>query len=318
MRLSTQKRTAKKSKAVVLIGPTAVGKTALTETLFASSAEIINADSVQVYRYLDIGSAKPDEKLRSLIPHHLVDIKDPWEQYTAGDFARDAASLIPEIEERGKIPLITGGTGYYIRQLVYGPSSAPAADERIRDEVRTEVEEKGKKWAYSYLREIDPVSYGRISENDLYRITRAIEVYRSSGRPLSSFPLSSEPCDDFVLICLVRERNELVERIKLRVDEMFRMGLYEEIRKLFRMGASSEWPAMQAIGYKEFIEAAESGEASIETIKEEIIRSTVKYAKRQMTFFRSFSSCRFFHPDDLDGIASYLSFQGVCADNLCS
>ena len=315
MRLNIQKRTARKNKAVVLIGPTAVGKTAMTEALFSHSAEIINADSVQVYRGLDIGSAKPDQKLRELIPHHLVDIRDPWEQYTAGDFVRDAAALIPEIESRGKIPLITGGTGYYIRQLVYGPSSAPPADERIRNEVRDEVARNGKEWAYSYLKEIDPVSYERIEANDLYRITRAIEVYRASGCPLSSFPVSSEPDDAFVLICLVRDKEELKKRIRLRVGQMFEAGFYEEIRKLFRMGADSSWPAMHAIGYREFIEASESGEASLETIKEEIIRSTEKYAKRQMTFFRSFSSCRFFHPDDTDGIASYLALKGVCTDD---
>ena len=116
MKLNTEKRTARKSKAVVLFGPTAVGKTAMTEALFSRSAEIINADSVQVYRGLDIGSAKPDEKLRKLIPHHLLDIRNPWEQYTAGDFVRDTECLIPEIEKRGKIPLVTGGTGYYIKQ----------------------------------------------------------------------------------------------------------------------------------------------------------------------------------------------------------
>ena len=320
MRSNIQKRTARKSKAVALFGPTAVGKTAMTETLFSSSSEIINADSIQVYRGLDIGSAKPDERLRRLIPHHLIDIRDPWEQYTAGDFVRDAEALIPEIEARGKIPLITGGTAYYFRQLIYGPSAAPASDSSVRAAVQGEIEEKGLEWAYSYLASIDPVSHARISASDAYRISRAIEVYRSSGRPLSSFPVSIAVRDDidFVIIALCRDKAELDERIRARVDEMFRMGLYDEVRSLMDKGAQASWPAMQAIGYREFFEAAESGEASISAIKDDIVRATRQYAKRQMTFFRSFSSCRFFHPDDTDAIRSYLVSQGISPDALSS
>ena len=317
MRSSTETtRLGKKSKAVVLFGPTAVGKTAMTEKLFSCSAEIINADSVQVYKGLDIGSAKPDEKLRALIPHHLLDIRNPWEQYTAGDFVRDAMALIPEIEERGRIPLITGGTAYYFRQLVYGPADAPKADDEIRAAVRKEIEEKGRDWAYEELKRVDPVSYARIARNDLYRISRALEVYRSSSRPLSSFILPDSPREDvdFVIIGLQRDKKELDERIAMRVDEMFRMGLYDEIRNLMKAGAKQEWPAMKAIGYREFFEAMETGEADMETIREDIIRSTRQYAKRQMTFFRSFSTCRFFHPDDIESIASYLALEGVRLD----
>ena len=311
MRLNTQKRVVQKSKAVVLFGPTAVGKTGMTETLFSRSAEIINADSVQVYRGLDIGSAKPDDHLRKLIRHHLIDIRDPWEQYTAGDFVRDAEALIPQIISRGRIPLITGGTAYYFRQLISGPSEAPKSDPEVRESVRREIEEKGSEWAYSYLGEIDPVSHGRIAAADIYRISRAIEVYRSSGRPLSSYAASSAPDADYIIICLVRDKAELSARIEMRVDEMFRLGLYDEVRELFRKGADASWPAMNAIGYREFLEAAETGEASLLSIKESIIRNTRQYAKRQMTFFRSFASCRFFHPDDIDSIRSYLSFNGI-------
>ena len=316
MKSNTEKRTTRKPKAVVLIGPTAVGKTAMTEALFADSAEIINADSVQVYRGLDIGSAKPDERLRKLIPHHLLDIRDPWEQYTAGDFVRDATALIPEISERGKTPLVTGGTGYYIKQLVYGPSSAPASDIEIRQRVKAEIEEKGRVWADEELGRIDPVSQSRISRNDIYRISRAIEVFRTSGRPLSSFSMNSTPSDDsdFVLICLVRDKKELDERISLRVEEMFREGLYDEIRKLMKEGAEADWPAMKAIGYREFFDATLSGEGTISSIKEDIIRSTRQYAKRQMTFFRSMPGCRFFHPDDIPSIRDYLSAEGISTD----
>ena len=221
----------------MLFGPTAVGKTAMTEALFSGSAEIISADSVQVYRGFDIGSAKPDGHLLRLIPHHLIDIRDPWEQYTAGDFVRDAESLIPQIISRGRIPLITGGTAYYFRQLICGPSEAPKSDPEVRESVRKEIEEKGRDWAYSYLGEIDPVSHGRIAAADIYRISRAIEVYRSSGRPLSSFAASSAPDADYTLICLVRDKAELSERIEKRVEEMFRLGLYDEVRELFNFVA---------------------------------------------------------------------------------
>ena len=316
MRSNTKKRTARKNRAVVLFGPTAVGKTAMTEALFSGSAEIISADSVQVYRGFDIGSAKPDGHLLRLIPHHLIDIRDPWEQYTAGDFVRDAEALIPQIISRGRIPLITGGTAYYFRQLISGPSEAPKSDPEVRESVRREIEEKGSEWAYSYLGEIDPVSHGRIAAADIYRISRAIEVYRSSGRPLSSYAASSAPDADYIIICLVRDKAELSARIEMRVDEMFRLGLYDEVRELFRKGADASWPAMNAIGYREFLEAAETGEASLLSIKESIIRNTRQYAKRQMTFFRSFASCRFFHPDDIEGIRSALIESGISPDAL--
>ena len=318
MRSSTGKTTDSRNKAVVLFGPTAVGKTALTEELFSDGFEIINADSVQVYRGLDIGSAKPDERLRALIPHHLLDIRNPWEQYTAGDFVRDAEAMISDISSRSHIPLITGGTAYYFRSLIYGPPAAPPSDASVRARVAAMIDEKGKERAYSYLEEIDPVSAARISRSDIYRISRAIEVYEGSGRPLSSFPVPDSPRSDidFVIIGLAREKSELARRIDLRIDEMFRMGFYDELRRLMESGAERSWPGMKAIGYREALDAAESGEASIRVLKEEISRSTRQYAKRQMTFFSSFSECRFFHPDDRKGIASYLESSGISLHGL--
>ncbi len=310
---SSTERTSTKNKAVLLFGPTASGKTALTKTLFSEGAEIINADSVQVYRYLDIGSAKPEDELRDLIPHHLIDIRNPWEQYTAGDFVRDAEAAIEEISSRGKLPVITGGTAYYFRQLAYGPSKAPPADPDVRAEVASDIERFGKDWAYEELERIDSISASRIKRNDIYRISRAIEVFRTSGKPLSSYSVSDTLRSDidFVIIGLKRDKKELDERIELRVSQMFCEGLYDEIKKLMRMGADISWPGMQGIGYREFMDARISGEVSIDTIRKDIIRSTRQYAKRQMTFFSSFATCRFFHPDDIDSIRSYLSFNGI-------
>ena len=300
-------------KAIVLFGPTAVGKTGLTEELFSKGFEIINADSVQVYRYLDIASAKPEKELVEKIPHHCVDIRFPWEQYTSGDFCIDAERLIKEINSRGNIPLITGGTAYYFRQLVYGPSLTPPSSPITREKVQREIDEKGMDWAYETLENIDSVSASRIGRSDRYRLSRALEVYRDTGRPLSSFPVSDTLRSDidFILIGLVRPKEELEERIRLRVDIMFRSGAEEEIRKLLALGADSSWPGMQGIGYKEWLDALESGEYSISTVKKEIVRKSVKYAKRQMTFFNSFESVTWFDPRDVGSIRGYLEERGV-------
>lgn len=310
MRLNTQRaKWPTRNKAVVLTGPTAVGKTALTESVFSRGFEIINADSVQIYRGLDIGSAKPSPSLQKRIPHHLIDIRDPWEDYSSGDFVSDAEKAMDEIWSRGNVPLITGGTMYYIRHLVYGPPETPKADERIRREVREEYLEKGAEWAYSYLDSIDPVSASRINPNDIYRITRAIEVYRATSRPLSSFPLSSAPRKDidFVLIALMRDRKELDERIALRVDEMFEEGLYDEVCHLMDRGAEASWPAMEGIGYREFFDAAESGETSLQMIRDEIIRSSRRYAKRQISFLSTMDGFSEISPSDTEGVISLLA-----------
>ena len=316
MKLSTKRaqRAATRNKAVVLTGPTAVGKTALTDSLFSKGFEIINADSVQIYRGLDIGSAKPSEDLQRRIPHHLIDIRDPWEDYSSGDFVNDALAAMEGIWERGNIPLITGGTMYYIKHLVYGPPETPPADPAVREAVAAECREKGGEWAYGYLMEIDPVSARRINRNDTYRITRAIEVYRSSGRPLSSFEVhSSVRADiDFALIALMRDRNELNQRIGIRVRQMAEEGLYDEIRSLFDRGACRSWPGMEGIGYREFFDASESGEMPLSSILDEIARTSRLYAKRQITFLSSMKDFTVFSPDDEDGVRGFLFAHGIC------
>ena len=309
-RLNTQSQ--QRPKAVLLFGPTAVGKTALTESLFQRGFEIVNADSVQVYRGLDIGSAKPSSSLQRLIPHHLIDIRNPWEEYTVGDFVHDADRAILDIASRGRVALVTGGTAYYFKHLLYGAPETPKADLAVRASVEESIRENGKDWAYGYLSSFDPVAAARINPNDVYRVSRAIEVYLSTGRPLSSFLLSEKEREDvdFITIGLRRERKELEERIRLRVDIMFSEGMYDEMKRLLREGAKASWPAMEGIGYKEFFPAIECGECTISSIKEDIVRSSIRYAKRQMTFFSSFPTARFFHPDDTEGIRLYLESRG--------
>ena len=243
--------------------------------------------------------------MRKRIPHHLIDIKDPWEEYSAGEFVSDTERVSEEIRSRGNIPLVTGGTAYYFKQLLYGKPDTPASDPALRAEVAAEIKEKGARWAWDYLGRVDPVSQSRISVRDVYRISRTIEIYRQTGRPVSSFTVPDRMRDDYVVIGLMRDKEELRANIKKRVDQMFREGLYEEVKALRRMGAVTSWPSMEAIGYREFFKAMESGETSLEAIKEEIVTDTRQYAKRQVTYFKTFS-CRFFHPDDIEGISTFL------------
>ena len=298
---------------MVLFGPTAVGKTALTEELFSKGFEIINADSVQVYRFLDIASAKPEKELVEKIPHHLVDIRFPWEQYNSGDFCKDAERLIKEINERGNIPLITGGTAYYFKQLLYGPSSTPESNPKTREEIQRTIDDIGLDKAYEMLMSLDMEAAKKIDKNDRYRISRALEVIKDTGRPLSSFPVSDTLREDidFVIIGLKREKKELEERIRKRVDIMFDSGAVREMKTLLSMGADLSWPGMQGIGYREWFYAMESGEVNISIIKDMIIRSSIKYAKRQMTFFSSFSDTLWFSPNDIEKIKGYLEERNI-------
>ena len=298
---------------MVLFGPTAVGKTALTEELFSKGFEIINADSVQVYRFLDIASAKPEKELVEKIPHHLVDIRFPWEQYNSGDFCKDAERLIKEINERGNIPLITGGTAYYFKQLLYGPSSTPESNPKTREEVQRTIDDIGLDKAYEMLMSLDMEAAKKIDKNDRYRISRALEVIKDTGRPLSSFPVSDTLREDidFVIIGLKREKKELEDRIRKRVDIMFDSGAVREMKALLSMGADLSWPGMQGIGYREWFNAMESGEVNISIIKDMIIRSSFKYAKRQMTFFSSFSDTLWFSPNDIEKIKGYLEERNI-------
>ena len=307
------RRKTSENRAVVLFGPTAVGKTALTEELFSKGFEIINADSVQVYKYLDIASAKPEKELVEKIPHHLVDIRFPWEQYNSGDFCKDAERLIKEINERGNIPLITGGTAYYFKQLLYGPSSTPESNPKTREEIQRTIDDIGLDKAYEMLMSLDMEAAKKIDKNDRYRISRALEVIKDTGRPLSSFPVSDTLREDidFVIIGLKREKKELEERIRKRVDIMFDSGAVREMKALLSMGADLSWPGMQGIGYREWFNAMESGEVNVSIIKDMIIRSSIKYAKRQMTFFSSFSDTAWFSPNDIEKIKGYLEERNI-------
>ena len=303
MRSST--RPTRRNKPIVfLFGPTASGKTALVERLFNKGYQIVNADSVQVYRYLDVGSAKPSHDLMRRIPHHLVDILDPWQQFSVGQFIEKADEAVERIWDDGDIPLVTGGTAYYFRHFLYGLSQAPKVDAQVRSRVADELRRTGAQAMHGKLCSVDPVSGARIDVHDVYRITRALEVYYQSGRPLSSFTLPHEPRFGMrpLILEIVRDKEQLHERIRQRIAQMFADGLVDEIRSLRRMHASLEWPGIGGIGYVEFFHAFDEGCLPLSAIAAQIERNTKAYAKRQMTFFRSFSDSIRIDADDIEGV----------------
>lgn len=256
-------------------------------------AEVVSADSMQAYRGMDIGTAKPDRELRSRIPHWLLDIRDPDEQYNAGDFVRLADEACADIASRGKFCIVSGGTGFYAKNFVLGPSDAPPSDPAVRAGLQAELSSRGVGALRAELEAADPVSAGRIHGNDIYRTLRALEVFRCTGRPLSSFsehgatPVdgSTRPAYRFLVVALSRPREELYRRIELRCAAMFRSGLRSELERLVAAGYGPGDPGLVAIGYREFFREDGSLCDDDAAVMEAVIRDTRRYAKRQETFF---------------------------------
>ncbi len=282
----------------MVFGPTAVGKTDFL-LHFEHIAEIINSDSLQVYRHMSIGTAKPDNSVTCRIPHHLIDCIDPDDEFSAGDFVREADRLCQEIYSHGKLPVISGGTGFFLKNFIYGLPSAPASSEEIRIQLQKRLEKEGLEALREELHSKDPESWERIKPLDSYRILRALEVFYSSGSPLSDFKLPDTVRSGyrFLLIGLIRDRAELYERINGRVEAMFRAGLPEEYKKLRAMGYRSACPGLSAIGYREFSLMEELGSLTLNDVKELIKQNSRNYAKRQITFFKALPDVHWLHPD---------------------
>ncbi len=295
----------KKPKVLLIFGPTAVGKTALLEAPVFKNSEIINADSMQVYRGMDIGTAKPDAAFLSRVKHHLIDIRGPGEQFHAGDFVELADRLVTEIIGRGRLPVICGGTGFYFKNFIYGLPDAPPSDELIRKRLQAELDAGGAESLVKRLEKADPVSAARINKNDNYRILRALEVFEVSGRPLSEYRIPSKPRAEYdcLLVGLNREREELYKRINQRVDIMFAEGLEDEVSRLRAEGCNETYPGMKGIGYREFFTAEKEG-LTRERLAELIKRNSRHYAKRQITWFGQLEGINWFSPDDIDGISA--------------
>jgi tRNA dimethylallyltransferase len=266
---------------------------------FEGRAEVVSADSMQAYRGMDIGTAKPGAELRRVLPHHLVDILDPSETFSAGDFVRLAREAMAQIGARGRLPIVSGGTGFYVRNLLLGLPSVPPADPAIRADIASELAASGPAPLRAELERGDPESALRIHENDHYRLTRAVEILRATGRPRGSFLPGASPDgapkgaqgneSPWLVVELRRPRQELRERIASRVAAMFEAGLPAEVERLRRAGHGPEAPGMKAIGYREFLELeAEglSGAALLAAARHRVTLDTIHYAKRQGTFFR--------------------------------
>lgn len=274
----------------IIGGPTASGKTALSIKLAKKiNGEIVNADSMQVYKYMNIGTAKPSMEEREGIPHHLMDIIMPDEDFSVVRYCEMAHSVIKDIVSRGKKPILVGGTGLYIDSVANNIKFADiGSDEEYRNELELKAELFGNKYLFNMLFEIDPKSASKIKENDKKRIIRALEIYHISGITKSEFENKSrlEPSPYNVkMYCIDMNRDLLYERINKRVDIMFDLGLAEEVQSIIDMGVDLNCTAMQAIGYKETVRYLK-GEETLKNAKEVIKKSTRNYAKRQLTWFR--------------------------------
>jgi tRNA dimethylallyltransferase len=272
----------------------------------SQKAEVVSADSMQVYRGMDIGTAKPSPEERLQLPHHLIDIRNPDEQFTAGDFVRLAREAIDDIAKRGNIPIVAGGTGFYLKNLVLGLPEAPPSDQAIRDALKLELQEKGAAALMEELARFDPVSAGKIHLNDEYRLLRALEVQRLCKRPLSSFNSVGASASeyDFRIIGLYRPREELYRRINERCAAMFSKGLPEEVQKLHEAGYTPRDPGMRAIGYREFfVEDPPTScvfrlSRDITGVQALVAMNSRRYAKRQITFFSSLPGAQWVNPNE--------------------
>lgn len=282
-----------KTKVLVIFAPTASGKTALTEELFSPegshfilNAEIISADSQAVYKGMDIGTAKAEPALREKLPHHLIDILTPDQQFNVSDFVEAADLACKEISSKNKLPVVCGGTGFYIRNFLYGLAPTPVSDEKLRNELKQRIIIEGNQALYDELKKIDPESAAAIHPNDAYRICRALEVYYLSGKTRTSYKITPQlrPQYDFLFLVLQPPRDILYERIRKRVGLMFEAGLEAEVQNLISKGYSKDSPGMKAIGYSEWFDPDLSGNR--EKICEAIKHHSCKYAKKQYTYIR--------------------------------
>lgn len=274
-----------KDKVIVILGPTAVGKTALSLSLArALNTEIISGDSMLVYRGFDIGTAKPTEEEQRMVPHHLVDIRSPEEKYSVTEFQQEAGSLIHEMNQKGKIPLVVGGTGLYLQALLEGYDfNAMGENHAYRSFLEKLAEEKGEAALFERLRRIDAKAAEGIDAKNIRRVVRALEV-AELGQESISRRKKGKAFDAFV-IGLSRPRPELYHRIDQRVEQMMKTGLENEVRGLLAMGVKRSSQAMQGIGYKEMA-CYLAGECTLEDAVNRIKKATRHFAKRQITWYR--------------------------------
>lgn len=289
---------------VAIVGPTASGKTAAAHELAKRvGAEIVSADSMAIYRRMNIGTAKPSIEERKEVPYHMVDMVDPNEPFTVADYQDRAVEIIEDIIARGRPPIIAGGTGLYIRAVIDGLNiPSVGINPELRDRLKREADEKGGEWLHEKLAGVDPVTAKRLHPNDVKRIIRALEVYEQSGRPMSEIVEETRPKSPrypgAALYGLTMDREKLYRRIEERVEEQIRRGLVEEVRQLLDLGYDVDLPAMQGLGYKE-IAAYLKGEYDLNFAVQTLKQSTRRFAKRQYTWFCADERIRWIDVNDI-------------------
>ncbi|MEW6326812.1 MAG: tRNA (adenosine(37)-N6)-dimethylallyltransferase MiaA [Thermodesulfobacteriota bacterium] len=324
-----------KTPLIIIAGPTGVGKTGLAIALAREfGGEIINADSMQIYKLMDIGTAKPSPEERKLVPHHLLDVVYPDEVYNAARYRQDAEEAIRDISGRGKCAFVVGGTGLYIKALTRGLFNMPVTDQAVRQTLRNEMEKNGLDRLYAELKGVDLKAAQNIHRHDKVRILRALEVFRLTGKPISVYQSEHEFRDskyDTLKIGLELDRDKLYERIEIRAHEMLEAGLIDEVRGLLAAGYAKDLKPMQSLGYRHVIrylgnesnppsppftkggnmlspplKKGDTGgfpsEYTFDEMLRTMIRDTRRYAKRQLTWFRRDPEIRWYAPSDADEI----------------
>jgi tRNA dimethylallyltransferase len=292
-----------KPKVIVICGPTGIGKTSVGIRLAEKlGGEIISADSMQIYRYMDIGTAKPTADEQSRVLHHMVDIGDPDEDFDAVRFAQMAREKVMQLHQKGVLPVVVGGTGLYIKALLQGLFQSHPVDPKIRERLSQEAAENCSNRLHDRLKEVDPDTADRLHPNDAYRIVRALETIESTGRPISEHHQDHGFADEpfhALKIGLQIDREKLYDRIDQRVDLMIEAGLLDEVKKLLGMGYTADLKSMQSIGYRHmaaFIEGSLPWDECVRTLK----RDTRRFAKRQFTWFGGDKQIQWYEPDQLN------------------
>ena len=290
-----------KPKLIVILGPTAVGKsTVALELAQQIGAEIINADSQQVYRHMDVGTEKPSKADREVVRHHVIDVVNPNEEFNVAMFCQLATASVNDIGSRSRNIIVCGGTGLYLKALTRGLFVGPAQDMRVRESLKAEIETHGLNRLYRRLTQVDPVATSWVHPNDQQRIIRALEVYELTGKPMSQWQKAhgfGERPYDALMVGLDRERAELYDRINQRCDRMIETGLLDEVANLVQKGYGLDLKPLRSVGYRH-MGLVLTGEMSLDDARELMKRDTRRLAKRQLTWFRGEDEVRWYHPND--------------------